>query len=452
MHELVSIPVVDLILDAGNARLGEEQPSQQAIYHSLAQQQGSRLVELASDIVDRGLDPTTLPAVVATDDRRRRYKVIEGNRRILALKALDNPSIVASGLSSRDQAHLSPLAQRYAEDPVEEVPCVLFDSEVDAYHWVELRHTGANDGAGLVEWNTNEQDRFKARHGKGGARKPAGQILDFLEQVDGPPEGKTKVLTTVQRIINTREVRDALGIEVRDGIVVSHYPSDQVLRGLRRMAGDLRSEQIKVKDVYDAEDRRKYIAGFSSEELPDPASRLKEPMPLAELESSSPRPTQTSAPSRRKKRKAPRGRTAVVPSACSINPSSPRINNIFNELTTLDADTYPNAGAVLLRVFLELSVDHEINRLSLMSEEQRRKDSLSKRLKTLAGDMKDAKRISDQLHAAVVKVADSHHTIAAATVTFNQYVHNKYVHPKPGEVRTAWDELQPFLEKVWEEE
>lgn len=247
-------------------------------------------------------------------------------------------------------------------------------------------------------------------------------------------------------------MRDALGIEVRDGVVMSHFPRDQVLKGLRRVAGDLRSEQIKVKDVYDAEDRRKYIGGFSSEDLPDPETRMKEPVPLAELEASSPRPTKTPAPSRRKRRKAPRDRTAVVPSTCPINPSSPRINNIFNELTTLDADTYPNAGAVLLRVFLELSVDHEITRLSLMSEEQRRKDSLSKRLKTLAGNMKDAKRISDQLHAAVVKVADSHHTIAAATVTFNQYVHNKYVHPKPGEVRTAWDELQPFLEKVWEEE
>lgn len=449
MHEVVSIPVVDLILDPGNARLGEEQPSQQAVYHALAQQQGSRLVELAADIVEAGLDPTTLPAVVATEDRRRRYKVIEGNRRVLALKALDNPSIVATGLSARDQARLTALAQQYAEDPVEEVPCVLFDTEAEAYHWVELRHTGANEGAGLVEWNTNEQDRFKARHGKGGARKPAGQILDFLDQVDGPGEGKTRVLTTVQRIINTKEVREALGIEVRNGVVVSHYPSEEVLKGLRRMVTDLRTERIKVKDVYDAADRKKYIGGFAAEELPDRAARMPEPVALGELEAPPAGPTTKPRTTRRKKRPA-RTRTAVVPSSCTINPSPPRINNIFNELASLDADTYPNAGAVLLRVFLELSVDHEITRLGLMTEEQRRKDSLSKRLKTLAAAMKDTGRISEQLHAAVVKVADSQHTLAAATVTFNQYVHNKYVHPKPGEVRTAWDELQPFLEKVWE--
>jgi hypothetical protein len=449
MHEVVPIPVVDLILDPGNARLGEEQPSQQAVYQALSEQQGARLVELAADVVESGLDPTALPAVVATADRRRKYKVIEGNRRILAVKALDNPSIVAVGLSPRDHTKLTALARRYADDPIAEISCVLFDSEEEAYHWVELRHTGANDGAGLVEWNSNEQDRFKARHGKGGQRRPAGQILDFLEQVDGPPTGKKSVMTTIQRIINTKEIREALGIETKGGVVVSHYPSEQVLKGLRRMVGDLTSETIKVKDVYDAEDRKKYIAGFGPSDLPDPATRLPDPRPLSELDA----PSSSGARPKKKatrRRKPPVTRTSIVPSTCAINPAPPRINNIFNELTALDADTFPNAGAVLLRVFLELSVDHEITTNGLMTEEQRRKDSLSKRLKVVAGEMRRNGRIEPQLEAAIIKVADSQHTLAASTVTFNQYVHNKFVFPKPSEVRTAWDELQPFLEKVWE--
>jgi len=451
MPEVVSVPVVDLILDPENARLRDEQTSQQAVYHALAEKLGPRLVQLAADIVDHGLDPTTLPAVVATADRRRRYKVVEGNRRVLAVKALDNPSIVSSALAARDQARLTELSKNYAESPIAEIRCVLFDSELEAVHWIELRHTGANEGAGLVEWDTTEQDRFKARHGKGGIRKPAGQILDFLDGVDGPGEGKTRVQTTVQRIVNTEAVRNALGIEVRGGVVVSHYPSDEVIKGLRRMVRDLRDELITVKDVYYATDRENYIARFSAEDLPDPAKRLAEPVALGELDAPSPKPAPSGRrkpAARRRKKDAPR--TAVVPSACTINPTPPRINDIYNELTSLDADTYPNAGAVLLRVFLELSVDHEIDRLKLMTDTERRSTKLSKRLKVLAEDMKKTGRIPSQIHDAVVKVADSQHTIAAATATFNQYVHNQYVYPKPSEVRTAWDELQPFLEKVWE--
>lgn len=84
-----------------------------------------------------------------------------------------------------------------------------------------------------------------------------------------------------------------------------------------------------------------------------------------------------------------------------------------------------------------------------MTDAERSKQPLSKRIKTVADSMVVDGRISEQLKKAVYKVADSQHTIAASTTTFNQYVHNRYVHPKPSEVRTAWDELQPFPEQVW---
>lgn len=84
MYQTVPIPLTDLLLDMSNARLGEEQSSQQQVYLTLGKQQGKRLISLAEDIIANGTDPTNLPAVVATDDRRRRYKVIEGNRRVLA--------------------------------------------------------------------------------------------------------------------------------------------------------------------------------------------------------------------------------------------------------------------------------------------------------------------------------------------------------------------------------
>lgn len=446
MYETVSIPLSDLLLDTGNARLGEEQQSQQAVYLALAKQQGRRLLTLAEDIVNSGTDPTALPAVVATGDQYQQYRIIEGNRRILALKALDTPTIVSGALNSGDQKRLAELAGRYAENPTDEVACVLFESEEEAYHWVELRHTGANDGAGLVEWDANEQDRFRTRHGQRRTRTAAGQILDFIERIDGPPSSKTKILTTLQRLINTRYVRDALGIDRAGDQLLSHYPLGEVRKGLERIVGDLRNETIKVKDVYDIEDRQSYIDGLPKGDLPDPKRRLEAPVALMDLADGYMRPPKEKT---RRRTRAKPPRTSVVPRDCKISPGPPRINAIFNELLNLNADSYPNACAVLLRVFVEVSVDHEIDKHSLMSESERSKQPLSKRLKALANHMHTAGRINDQLKKAVIKIADSQHTIAASTTTFNQYVHNRYVHPKPSEVRTAWDELQPFLEQVW---
>jgi hypothetical protein len=448
MHESVEVAVADLLLDEQNARLGEEQPSQQAIYLALGAQQGKRLIKLAEDIVDKGLDPTTLPAVVAVGDRRKRYKVIEGNRRILVLKALETPGILSTALSSAEQRRLQELSVRYLRSPVESVNCILFDTEAEAIHWVQMRHTGSNEGAGLVEWDTNEKDRFIARHGSGKQRNLGGQVLDFLVKIDGPPPGgDRKILTNVQRLINTKDVRETLGLERVQGQLLSRYPTSEVVKGLRKIVGDLRSGAIKVNDIYYRDDQLDYLKKFDPSELPDPAKELQGPVALEDLAVGRTAPARPKIDRKKVRRQTPR--SAVIPGNCVLNVTPPRINAIFNELLTLNVDQYPNAAAVLLRVFLELSVDHEIDRQNLMTEQQRRNTPLHKRLKTVAGSLKASGRISDQLHKAIEKVADGQNVIAASSFAFNQYVHNQYAYPQPSELRTAWDELQPFVEKLW---
>ncbi|MDQ0755056.1 hypothetical protein [Arthrobacter sp. B3I4] len=450
MPETVSVPLADLLLDQKNARLGDEQASQQQVYVTLAKQQAKRLVNLAENIVKHGTDPTNLPAVVATDDQRRKYRVIEGNRRVLALKALDNPMIVSGGLSPSEQRRLGELAKLFEKDPVDELTCVLFDNEDDAFHWVTLRHTGANEGAGLVEWDANEQDRFLSRHGQNRPRSTAGQILDYVDSVDGPSSSKTRIMTTLQRILNTKEIRETLGIDFVGGQVVTHFPAAEVIKGLRRMVTDLRSGTIKVKDVYEASDRVAYLKEFSASELPDPATRIASPVILADAGKASSSGVPPLKPKPRPKTRTKAPRTSVAMKNCGINPAPPRLNGIFNELTSLDADTFPNAGVVMLRVFLELTVDHGIAEYSLMTEQERMNTPLSKRLKKVVDKLHSEDLLDQQLKRAMYKIADSQDTIAASAMTFNQYVHNKYVIPKASEVRTAWDELQPFLQVVWQ--
>ena len=450
MFQTVPIPVSDLLLDPKNARLGEELPSQQAIYHALAQQQGRRFINLADDVVRFGLDPTTLLAVVATSDRRKRYKVLEGNRRVLALKALDTPSIVFSAfLAAADQRRLNELAAKYALNPRDPVDCVLFDTEEEAAHWIELRHTGANEGVGLAEWDANEKDRYRARHG---VRKPAGQILDFLDKVlpsSQGPVANPKVMTSITRLIGTPAVRESLGIAFVEGQVVSQYPTAEVVKGLSKMVGDLKSGKVRVGDIYHEENRLDYIKSFSRKDLPVKSKAFKDgPVNLEDLAAGNVTPVAT-APKKPRKSKAATARTTLIPSTCSINPSHPRISAIYNELLNINADQYPNACAVLLRVFLELSIDDEIDRSKLMTEQQRSAAKLSNRLRVVAKHLASSGRINNQLMKAIDKIANSQVVIAASTMTFNQYVHNPYVLPKPSELRIAWDELQPFMEKLW---
>lgn len=445
------IAISDLLLDPANARLDTVQSSQQGTALALASQQGKRLVKLAASILEKQLDPSQLPIVLVTGDRRRKYTVLEGNRRVLAVKALETPSLVAGALAGGDYKKLQALALKYTNNPIDEITCVIYDEweADDAYDRVMNRHTGAQDGEGMVEWGSDEKNRFSSRHGRGRKRTMAGQALDFLEAVDGPTSSKAQISTTLERLLGSPEVREKLGVDRVSGVIVSNFPREEIAKGLRKVVEDLRSGTITVPDVYTAEQRREYAETIKGRNvLPKKTTKLKDPIKLDDLTSG----TKTPSPVKPKKKataKAKAPRTTVAEASAQINPTPPRINAVFNELANISADQYPNAGAVLLRVFLELSVDDYIVREKLMGQAAMNNAVLAKRIKAVVDDLEKKGEVTTQLKKAVYKIADSQHTIAASVVAFHQYVHNQYVHPKPSELRTSWNELQPFLEAIW---
>jgi hypothetical protein len=247
--------------------------------------------------------------------------------------------------------------------------------------------------------------------------------------------------------MKSRAVRKAVGLDKDGDDLVSNFPAEEVGKTLLKIVDDLSSKRIKVKDIYDEEARADYLKTVRRGDLPAASRKLNQPVALSDLEPG--KQPRKAAPRPRPAPPAPRlpQRTTLIPNSCRLNPQPPRINAIYNELLTLNVDTYPNATAVLLRVFVELSLDHYIaqNALTIKSGAK-----LFERLKLVSAHLFSAKKIPDQLRKAIDRIAGTQKTvIAASTVTFNQYVHNSYVHPKPSELYAAWDELQPFMEQIW---
>lgn len=449
-YERVSVRVVDLTLDQKNARLAEEQPSQPATYLALTKLDPRYVLNMAEDIVKNGTDPTSLPAVVAIGDRRKRYLVLEGNRRVLALKALETPSIITPELSSHQQKRLSDLAHKFALDPIDEIDCVLFKNEADARHWIELRHTGLNEGAGLAPWEPEGKDRFRARHG--GALNPASQALDFLRRagVETRPEPRVKGISSqLQRLISSPHVREAIGVRMESQRLLSDYPASETIKGLGYLAEELRTGRLKTGDIYDADARREFATKLPASARPKKSKRLKDPVPLEELPiSGGPAPSKKSTTPTRSRRQAAGPGPSIVPKDCPLTPTEPRLNLIYNELYNLPVELYPNACSVLLRVFIELSVDRLIEQASLLSEAEQRNAKLAKKLKVAADHLHSTGKIPKKLRDAIHNVADGNGPLVPSISSYHQYVHNQYAYPKPAELRLAWTEMQPFLVKL----
>lgn len=554
MPETISIAVADLLLDPGNARLPATQASQPHTVLAMAQQQGTKLLNLAESILRRGLDPSSLPIVVPSQEEESRYVVLEGNRRISAIKAMETPSLVLSAFQPRDRKRLLQLAEDYAQDPRHFITCVVYrDESDDEYaHWIRLRHTGQNEGEGLVEWGSNEKDRFSARHGR---RSIEGQVLDFVIEYGAlsaaARSGTMQINTSLKRLIQTPEVRQRMGLERKDGEILLWYQPHAVLPVLTHVIERLMTRDLKVTDIYTADDRKVYIENLPASLLPTDEARLSEPIPLSAVtaasmlrspaepsdadtsptgsspgESSGGRPFPAAPPpadlppgkptavhpaptgdglggaastdlapegpvptdltsagptppgplpadpavvdapgdvgpvdeptSNDQSNRAPRqprpsnDRSFLIPKTCRLSVPRSRIRDIQLELMTLGLDSFTNAASVLLRVFLELSVDRYIKSAGILSGPKKPGDRpLAMRLKAVAKHLEAAGEIDTQQSRAIAKAADGKFLEAGSTTTMNQYVHNEHVFPKPSELATAWNELEPFMVALW---
>lgn len=439
------IPVSDLLFDLLNPRLKKEPPDQQAAIIAIAKHQGPRLLALARDIALHGMDPTTLTAV--TPDRTRsgsgrRFSVLEGNRRLAAIKAAETPALVEDVFKGADRKRLHAIHDDFQENPTHDLECVVFESESEARRWIELRHTGPGKGEGLVQWGAEEKDRNRRRHG---SSSPAGELIDLVREAGGLSKkaaaSDRPVLTNLNRLLSTKEVRDALGLDRRSGVLYSHYPPEELLKGLTAVVEDLLTT-VKVQHIYTKDQRVAYITkDVPRENLPDPVKRLEAPIEVRSIGSVD--------LTRKKRGGGPRDRSRdrsyVVPHDCYLEIPENRIHDIYTELKRLQLSQFKNAIAVVFRVFLELSVDDYVKKHKVPLPA---KPSLAQKMKAAAKHLYTAKKLTKNEKLAVDQAANTKLGIAS-TFTFNQYVHNKNVYPDQDGLRDAWDQLQPFFVVLW---
>lgn len=247
----------------------------------MVRRQGEKLLELAQDILDVGLSPGE-PLWVAPDPRAQgKFVVLEGNRRITALKVMDNPAL-ASG-TDFEPAYRR-LNARFVETPRRVVRAALFDSVEEAAPWVERRHTNEQSGVGIQWWDPFAQDR--AAKARGRSRNRSMVLMEHLSE-EGDPEplanrlGLDDRTTTVDRVLNTfAEEFSFIGITIsrRQPWSVDFGSDPHTNRELMwAILGALKNKSVDhVKSLKQRIDFiRGVIAGLAEAQRPPPTSPSK---------------------------------------------------------------------------------------------------------------------------------------------------------------------------------
>ncbi|MBY0427868.1 MAG: hypothetical protein K2Q32_01460 [Alphaproteobacteria bacterium] len=252
---------------------------------------------LARSIADAGPNPLELVGVVETkasakSGTKKTYEVWEGNRRICAIKLLNDPDLAPPHL----RKDFSRLAEKYT--PIKRISCVVFDDHDDLKFWMGIIHGGQQDGTGRKNWDAQQ----KERHVGTGRNKVALAVLDISEKMGLiTKDERNGRLTTAQRYLNSGIVREALGIDAsnKDNITYNR-PLKELQVQLEKFIGDLK-KNVKVtsrnnKDQIDA-------YGRQLARNPNLSGERIQPLSLSAALADAPKPTGRSAGRKKPKKK-----------------------------------------------------------------------------------------------------------------------------------------------------
>ncbi|MBZ8177464.1 hypothetical protein GSS88_06595 [Corynebacterium sp. 3HC-13] len=268
MVKPIQVPLSKLDLDLKNARFRSDAQTQESAVVLMLNSTGEKCMELLKDLCQQGnLSSSDVPIVVKEDNR---YRVLEGNRRLICLKLWKNPSLlqkISPELAEKYQRRIEKLADSSRYAPPETMQVVVAGSLDEANVWIDKKHGLGKDGSATVEWGAFEKDRRSARQtGKTGR---ALSFIEFLtaEFADDDDISRTlgnllnKQYSILNRVLANEVLRDEIGITYDNlsGVTSSKRSSKTMRPLLLAMLFDFAEKRQTAKTLHTADQISKYF-------------------------------------------------------------------------------------------------------------------------------------------------------------------------------------------------
>ena len=457
--QLSGISLDKLLLDTKNPRIRAGANQADCIERLL--RKPSQLLALARDIAANGL--STAPILVEPV-KGKKYKVWDGNRRVTALKLLNDPSLCPKRALQTQFAGIASRAKVAIPASVD----VLASSDEEALlKEVLSRHAGGLDGAGQLNWDALLRTMFLLGHKASAEYRLSGLLLMWAEE-HGIEVDDSFPITTIHRFLNRSNLA-RLGFVVEEDELKTTLDKDVAVRLAERLVADFSpGGPVGVTDVFSQGQQDTYIDRILTE------LGLLKPQGGAGAQGdgdgtkgggtgSDGSGTQDGTDGAKGGRgarsggatrpKAPRkpdwDRKSVVRSR--FKPEFPddmwKADEVLRELRRLDTENYPISAAALFRMFFELSTRFYMKRFKTVQTNEMHKNALA-----VAKHMREHGRIDQgELDAASRRLKDKSQAEALLQyATLNDYMHSFKNIPDRQSLHVLWTELEAYLEACWD--
>lgn len=467
--------VANLHLDERNPRLGREftaRAPQQLIQYLFDH---DKAMEVAESIATRGYFPNEPLLAIKENDR---FVVVEGNRRLAALKALREPGI----LEGPHQRKISRLARQIDPSQIAEVPVTLAPNRKATDRQISGRHVGTpvlawraeNRASFILDKIAEGYDNDELRDDLGFTladiqkARQTRAIAEMARSLDLPDEIKAKldnprakVFSTVERVIDSKIGRNYLMVspDPEHGLRGETTKSEFV-KGFSKLVSDIVLKKASSRTLNKAVNIEAYFkTQWKPEELPKKRQGSFVPADIIKGRS-------TASPSKptaiKKPPKTKGSLLTVLPKDLKIRHGGERLIDIRRELVKLRRADFPNAGAVLLRVFLELTILDYLERTGRLQPLIDRLEAKEKRslpygvptMRQLAPEITAiAKRKLKHGDATRVEKAIKYDAAAPFTLSdMHSFVHQAGDLPNERDILQFWLRVEPLFRLMLEDD
>ncbi len=452
----LEIEVDDLLLDLDNPRIGTVASQPEALA-AIVRLSARNFKTMMASIKAHGLDPGDSFYLVQEAEEGDGYTVVDGNRRLAALKVLNNPDLLqGTDLSDTMKRPLAKEAENYAPTGDTAVSCVLFENRQDAGEWIERRHGRDLEGEGRIFWGTLEIQRFQ--------KDPTVlDVITFVEKNSTYSDADwhrikasvEKNTSTLRRFLESKAGRQHLGF-------ASGPPGERPqftfspgyeIEVLSQIFSDIDSGEVNTRTHNKASDIEEYFASLTGS-LSSQGQRAGTAQAYATtlVRDSKARPRQVARAARadsvRTRRVSP-PRLSLAPSRHPFaEPDTEKGKQLFREASRLRLRETPLACAYLFRAILEYSIDTEMRQSNLPYVENGTTLDLQTRLERVISHLNSSGR-AQRGDLTAIRTTLTARNGSVSVGALNGYIHSRVQLPSAEDLRNAWDHAVPLFTAIF---